>query len=72
MIKLYTTTLGCVQLKQKCQAAYILFQDIKSNLGVLTSIYAFVKLTKLIISLIIIFKRILKSEDEIQKEVVLF
>lgn len=61
-----------MQLKQKCQAAYILLQDIKSNLGVLNWIYAFVKLTKLIISLGIIFKRILKSNDEIQKEVVLF
>jgi len=66
MIKLYTTTLDCVQVKQKCQAAYILLQDIKSNFGVLTSIYAFVKLTKLFISLSIIFKRIFKSKYEIQ------
>lgn len=61
-----------MKLKQKCQAAYILLQNIKSNLGVLNWIYAFVKLTNLIISLGIIFKRILKSNDETQKEVVLF
>lgn len=61
-----------MQLKQKRQVAYLLLQGIKSSLGVLTSIYAFVKLTKLIIYSSIILKIILKSKDEIQKEVVLF
>lgn len=71
MMKLYTTNLGCMEPKPKCQT-YIPLQDLKGNLGVLTSIYCLTALTKPTTNLSIILKITLKIKEEIKMKNTLF